>query len=129
MLQVGGNEKGSSLERLTSLYFEQQRKAGTDLTAILQQAEDFKREVEQEIEGAINNKNMEELAAISQGKFEVLVPEEKKQEAVDKAKDSLEEKEEVTEAEERESGGLTRIRVDLHNFPALKSFYPNEGKL
>lgn len=119
MLQVGGNEKGSSLERLTSLYFEQQRKAGADITAILQQAEDFKREVEQEIEGAINNKNMEELAAISQGKFEVLdmsvsaVPEEKKQEAVDKAKDSLEEKEEVTEAEERESGGLTLEEIPL----------------
>ena len=119
MLQVGGNEKGSSLERLTSLYFEQQRKAGADITAILQQAEDFQREVEQEIEGAINNKNMEELAAISQGKFEVLdmsvsaVPEEKKQEAVDKAKDSLEEKEEVTEAEERESGGLTLEEIPL----------------
>ena len=73
MLQVGDNEKGSSLERLTSLYFEQQRKAGADLTAILQQAEDFQREVEQEIDGAINNKNMEELAAISQGKFEELL--------------------------------------------------------
>ena len=127
MLQVGGNEKGSYLERLTSLYFEQQRKAGADLTAILQQAEDFQREVEQEIDGAINNKNMEELAAISQGKFEVLdmsvsaVPEEKKQEAVDKAKDSLEEREEEREPSDKSSGGFTMEEIPVEKLKeALK---------
>ena len=126
MLQVGGNEKGSSLERLTSLYFEQQRKAGADLTAILQQAEDFQREVEQEIDGAINNKNMEELAAISQGKFEVLdmsvsaVPEEKKREAVDKAKESLDKKETEKETSEK-SGGLTMEEIPVEKLKeALK---------
>ncbi|MBR3512775.1 MAG: hypothetical protein IKN74_07480 [Clostridia bacterium] len=82
--------------------------------------------LEKAVDDALNNKNMDELVAISQGKFEVLdmsvsdVPEEKKREAVDKAKESIDEKETEKETSEK-SGGLTMVEMPVEKLKeALK---------
>ena len=82
--------------------------------------------LEKAVDDALNNKNMDELVAISQGKFEVLdmsvsdVPEEKKREAVDKAKESIDEKETEKETSEK-SGGFTMEEIPVEKLKeALK---------
>lgn len=117
VLEIGGQSLNDLMEKFI--------KQGGDIGKTFDDGQGL----EKAVDDALNSKNMDELVAISQGKFEVLdmnvsnVPKEKQQEAVDKAKESLDEKEiqETKEPSEKTSGGLTMEEIPVEKLKeALK---------